>query len=346
MEVKTMKRLIIYALLSLVMVCPLVLAADDVLSKYTFVPGEKMIFSEDFSNTSLGEVPASLHGNGEGEIALISNERWLKMGKGLETSLGIKEPVQDLTLEFYQKSSNADACGLEIRLENEALGYFAWIEIGAHQINWGATYKDDPLPGNTNGKEFYSSNQSVQIALTVQKERVKLFVDKKLAFNVAGFDPVMPNKVFIKVDERVENREDGDLLLIKDITLATQVPDIAGEILNKGKYTSHGIRFDTGAANVKDESYSVLKQVADVLSNNPDLKLLIAGHTDNVGAKDANQKLSLARAESVKQYLISKFGVKADLLQTIGKGDTEPIGDNKTPTGRALNRRVEFIKSK
>ena len=74
---------------------------------------------------------------------------------------------------------------------------------------------------------------------------------------------------------------------------------------------------------------------------NPDVKVEIQGHTDNIGSDRYNQKLSLQRAETVKNFLIAK-GVAADRLTTVGYGKTKMIMDNKTEQGRGLNRRIEL----
>jgi outer membrane protein OmpA-like peptidoglycan-associated protein len=73
----------------------------------------------------------------------------------------------------------------------------------------------------------------------------------------------------------------------------------------------------------------------------PDIKMSIAGHTDNTGKPDKNQSLSVERAESVKNYLVSK-GVNESRLAATGYGQDQPIADNTTTSGKAKNRRVEF----
>lgn len=321
-----------------------VLAADEVLSKYTFVPGEKFLVTEDLSGTAVGEAPLSLHVNGEADTVMIGGEKWLKLGNDAEINIPVPGKVDDLTLEFYVRANNVEnASNLTISLLNEAKNFESWVTFHFNTADWGGNYGDKELPRNTMNKTLYNINQTVPVALTIQKERIKLYINQILVMNVNGAVPVMPDKIKVIAGEGLE---DADILAVREFRVATLVPDIASEILTNGKYVSHGIRFDTGSAKVKDESFAVLKQIADVLAANPDLKLTIVGHTDNVGNKQANQKLSQDRAESVKQYLITKFGVAADRLGTAGKGDTEPVADNKTPDGRSKNRRVEFIRVK
>lgn len=102
-----------------------------------------------------------------------------------------------------------------------------------------------------------------------------------------------------------------------------------------------GINFDFGSANLRPESYSILANAAQILLMNSELKVEIQGHTDNLGSENANKKLSLDRAEMVKNFLISK-GIAASRLSTIGYGSDKPIADNNTVEGRAFNRRIEL----
>jgi outer membrane protein OmpA-like peptidoglycan-associated protein len=103
-----------------------------------------------------------------------------------------------------------------------------------------------------------------------------------------------------------------------------------------------GVNFDTGKDTIKSESYPVLDEAARVLNGHPELKKVrIDGHTDSVGADEANLGLSKRRAAAVLRYLV-EHKVKGDRLESTGFGETEPISDNKTALGRAKNRRVEF----
>ena len=102
-----------------------------------------------------------------------------------------------------------------------------------------------------------------------------------------------------------------------------------------------GINFATGSAKILPTSYTVLDQAVAVLKQFPQLRLRIEGHTDNVGKPEDNKKLSQARADAVRAYLVSK-GVANDRFEAAGFGDTRPVQDNKTPEGRAANRRIEF----
>ena len=102
------------------------------------------------------------------------------------------------------------------------------------------------------------------------------------------------------------------------------------------------VQFETGKADLKEVSHSLLDEVAKMLKDNPQVELIsVEGHTDSTGSPDFNRKLSQQRAESVAKYLSSK-GVKAARMEPKGFGPDRPIADNETDAGREANRRVEF----
>lgn len=118
---------------------------------------------------------------------------------------------------------------------------------------------------------------------------------------------------------------------------------MAAEIEKTGSVAVYGINFDTGKATLAPDSESTLKQVLGLMQAHEDWKFEVQGHTDNVGAKQANQILSGQRADAVVQWLV-KRGIEKTRLTAKGYGDTQPVADNSTPEGKAKNRRVELKK--
>jgi outer membrane protein OmpA-like peptidoglycan-associated protein len=114
-------------------------------------------------------------------------------------------------------------------------------------------------------------------------------------------------------------------------------------IYDDGKFTVlEAIHFETGQAQIKQESYGLLDQVALMIKANPDLHVRVEGHTDDTGPRETNMRLSEARAAAVKQHLVNK-GVSPQRLSSKGYGPDKPIINETTPEARAKNRRVEFI---
>lgn len=113
--------------------------------------------------------------------------------------------------------------------------------------------------------------------------------------------------------------------------------------LNTDGYIALDILFDTGKSTIKSESQALVDEIYTLLNTNPDLKVSIEGHTDNVGDAASNKKLSEARAKAVMDALIAK-GIKKERLSSVGWGQEKPVADNRTEEGRAKNRRVEIVK--
>ena len=149
-----------------------------------------------------------------------------------------------------------------------------------------------------------------------------------------------------RVDERgcivPDNDKDGisdENDLCPDTNINEQVNEVGCSVTETINLT--GVNFETGSANLTQDSYPILDKAATILLKYPILKIEVGGHTDNTGSQIANKRLSQKRAEAVMQYLISK-GIKAENLSAKGYGFSQPIADNNTSEGRAKNRRVEL----
>ena len=103
------------------------------------------------------------------------------------------------------------------------------------------------------------------------------------------------------------------------------------------------VEFDTAKADIRPEYNDEIKKVADLMAAYPDVNITIEGHTDNVGSKSYNERLSTQRAQSVKKYLVEKFGIAPARLSSVGYGPSRPIASNATAEGRQKNRRIEAV---
>ncbi len=142
---------------------------------------------------------------------------------------------------------------------------------------------------------------------------------------------------------------DGDGVLDKD----DQCPDVPGTVANNGcpevtieiikqlNDYSKTILFDTGKSTIRQESYTVLQSIVDIMKEYPTTSFVIEGHTDSVGRDSTNQTLSDSRAAAVRSYLIT-IGMDASRLSSVGYGEHRPIASNSNKAGRQQNRRVEI----
>jgi len=148
---------------------------------------------------------------------------------------------------------------------------------------------------------------------------------------------------------RVESggNDSNDFIMLTIVALEEMKQEITTTdiltALNADGHIALYINFATGKSDMQPESKVIVDQIAEMLSNNPTLKISIEGHTDNVGAAPANKTLSENRAKSVMGALTTS-GIAASRLSAKGWGLEKPISDNNTEEGRAKNRRVEIVK--
>ena len=133
-----------------------------------------------------------------------------------------------------------------------------------------------------------------------------------------------------------------DLSKLRGRYLELDEKDLVMAAIAKGaKMTINNLFFELGKATLTPESDPELKRLVQVMNENADLRIEISGHTDNTGTDAINEKLSQARADAVKTYLMAA-GVASNRIQSKGYGSLKPIASNETEEGRQANRRVEF----
>ena len=137
---------------------------------------------------------------------------------------------------------------------------------------------------------------------------------------------------------------DGYTIAVADAGGERGAKKMKAELDRACKVPVYGLNFDFDKATLRADSEAALNAILELLNAYPDLKVELAGHTDNVGKADYNLKLSDARVNTVRGWLVGK-GVKADRLTAKGYGASQPVADNESPEGRARNRRVELRKA-
>jgi outer membrane protein OmpA-like peptidoglycan-associated protein len=125
-----------------------------------------------------------------------------------------------------------------------------------------------------------------------------------------------------------------------DSSSCAQTVAYRSDIMEKGRQTLD-VEFDFNKSIIKQGYYKDIDDLAQVMKDNPDLKVVIEGHTDNVGTAAYNKKLSQRRAEAVKKYMVEEDGINAHRITAKGFGFDRPIASNDTDEGRQKNRRVE-----
>jgi len=311
------------------------LPEDKMFVNYDFIPGDRTIFAEDFSRDNVGDFPKRLQlTEGNLEVAEKSGQRWLRSTSTATVFIPLSEVVPD-RFTFEMDYVIDPTWGLQIYFGDPAKAddqNYVRASMGTAGIEGGSVKSTADVP---TGAELPVAH----LAVMGDGKYVKVYLDGVRVGNVPNATLARGNAIYI-----TSSGEEGNPTLIGNIRLAAGGKKLYDALAASGKVSTHGILFDVGSDRIRAESKPTLQEIGDMLKQHPDLKLLIGGHTDNVGAAAANKALSDKRAAAVKQYLVANYGVAATRLTAKGFGSDQPVTSNDTPEGRQTNRRVELVK--
>ena len=301
-------------------------------ANYDFVPGERVIFADDFTADRVGNFPRRFEfKSGNMEIVEWEGRRWLR-GESGEFLINLPETLPErFTLEF-ELWGHGNA--MQIAFVDTTSGSEHRVEINAHSayLRSGAVQGEGSLGLKT-------TEAPVSIRIAMDGDYLKLYANEKRALNVPNAKLGRSNRIYVYLNGWSAEQP----RMIANVRVNAGGRELYDALSADGRVATQGILFDTGSDRIKPESTPTLQEIADMLSQHADLKLTIEGHTDNVGNAASNKTLSEQRAAAVKVYLVSK-GIDAARIETAGLGDTKPSAPNTTPEGRQQNRRVELVR--
>lgn len=343
-------------------------------SRFDFIPGEQIVYTESFDQEAIGELPTGWNTTGTGEVVTLNNfpGKWLQLHqRSFYLTSNEKEFGENYTVEFdlilqlkynghfypyfsfgFIGTNGEPAAGNDF-LKNYRK--YASIEGIFYPADGGRTRMD--IRTYKTGRIYYDGDDQqvavmsdyfgkpVHIAIQVQKERLRIWANQDKVFDAPK--AVSPGTLMnqLMFEAHTSSYKEGEYgMYLSNLKVAKGIPDTRHKLVEEGKFSTTGILFDVNADVIRPESYGVLKDIAAVLKENAGIKVKIIGHTDSDGDDQKNLQLSQKRAAAVAKALQETFGIDAASLQTEGKGESVPVGDNKTKEGKALNRRVEFIK--
>jgi OOP family OmpA-OmpF porin len=342
-------------------------------TKYDFVPGEKLLVYENFSSDAIGDFPSKWNTNSSGEMVTIDGHegKWLKLNREgiyypefitslpdnftMEFDLGTNNTFNYYSTEFFTTFAN-----LEKPEDYSKFGRFPSFN-GKHMVRFSLHPHDaankfgqsdilttidgsDIIRNHVAVAEFiYNTKNVSHISIWRQNQRLRVYVNNEKIWDLPkafAADSKYNSVVFATADF---NKQE-DFYVISNVRLAVGAPDTRNKLITEGKFTTHGILFDVNSDRIRPESYGTMKDIANVLTENASVKVIVIGHTDSDGDDKSNLDLSRRRAESVKTALVKDFGLEGSRIQTDGKGETQPVDKGDTPIAKANNRRVEFVK--
>lgn len=303
---------------------------------YDFVPGDRVIFAEDFSRDKPGDFPRRLQlRDGNFEVAQWQGQNFLRTVASGTVAIPLPE-VLPQRFTFEADYNGSSGWGLNIHFADPAV------------VDNPSTAVFSPTEGGLEGDQVSSRSfvpdnavrPITHVAVMADSEYAKIYINGVRVSNV-------PNSHFgrgkvILIDMTGSNDEPAYLT---NIRVAAGGKPLYDALMASGSVSTHGILFATGSDQIQPESKPTLDDIGQMLAQHPELKLTIEGHTDNVGNATANQTLSEKRAASVRQYLIANYHVDGSRLASKGYGATKPVASNDTPEGRQQNRRVVLDKN-
>ncbi len=323
-------------------------AIETAYAKSDFVAGDEIIFEDNFDNEQLGEFPSQWDlRDGVAEVASVGGKKALFFEKwGTKVCPLMKEPLNYLgdvfTIEFDylflddDKSATLDMhfCPVGDKYLGDGIMEYYWYSSTREDINW---HWDTSMDRNSGDYELsLPANEWHHIAMSFNKRAWKVYVNGTRIVNVPNVK-TPPGWFYLSI-------HNGDCpIYYTNFRIAKGAVPLYDRMMSDGKFITYGITFDVGKATIKPESLGEINRIVKLMTENPELKFSVEGHTDATGNAASNQTLSEQRAQAIVDKLV-ELGIAQERLTAVGKGQGTPIADNSTDEGRAKNRRVEFVK--
>ena len=317
---------------------------------YDFVPGNKVLFYTDFAEDRVGNFARGVkYVSGPAEVVERDGIKVLRATGAVQFLVPVGRVLpQRFTLEIDAIAPAGGALTRAVSFEGGA----KWLaNAQSAAVSWNprsAFYEGSGRNISSSASEIPESMREamtgnvVHLRVLMDSGYFKMYANERRLYNIPEFAFTRDSVIRIALEG---SEAEGMAVYLTSIRVAESETDVLYDALAaKGRWATQGILFETGKSELKPESRPVLKEIASTMKKYGDLKILIEGHTDNVGSAASNLALSEGRAAAVKAALVSEFGVPGDRITTTGFGDTKPAAPNATPAGRAQNRRVEIVK--
>ncbi len=310
--------------------------AQGVWVNFDFIPGPDVLFFTDFSQDEVGNFPPWLkYGRGNMEVAEWEGRRWLRGSGGwAEFAIPLNGVLPErftLELEYF---SDINSQPLQIRFQPETNAPYAYwaphrsgVKGNAPRIDaWSRT---DEGAQERRERPFFAR-------MRVDGNTVKVYTDATRTANSPEAPMGRSDTIFVRMPSVSQPA------MLTSIRVTGGGAPIYDDLLANGRVIARGIYFDDDSSTLRNESAPTLRGLCRTMTDNPDVAILVEGHTDSRGDEAHNLDLSQERAESVRGYLVSDCGISEERVEAVGMGEANPIASNDTQVGQQQNRRVEL----
>ncbi len=318
---------------------------DGAWANWDFVPGEDVLFVDDFQADRVGDFPRRWDlVVGNFEVVEWEGGRYVRASANGLVALPLPRTLPErFTVEFSLSLAHANSAVFLTtgpHLYGPRRGNFRGSAVHWARSRGGI----DPM-GNL-GPEIRAPLEAgawdarvVPVRVMADGDHMKIYWDDRRIANA-------PNAVFPRGDTlylAFRWARDNAPILMGPIRVAGGGLELYDRLARDGRVATQGILFATGSDRLRPESTPVLQEIVAMLEAHHDLRLRIEGHTDDVGDEAMNQGLSERRAASVRAWLVESGGVAKDRLETVGFGETRPAVEGTSAEAREQNRRVELV---
>ena len=324
-------------------------------AKCDFVPGDEIIFDDDFAEEQLGEFPSKWDLiSGVSEVVKYDGKMAIDFQDlGTRVAPLMKNPRNYLTDEFtvecdfYAGDNSTIEEGLYSRSyyrmefyteDGSRVCEFMWHTADSKDVTcYYISTSDRSVNSDAEIGAYLNDGEWNHLSISFNKRAFKAYINGTRVVNI----PNMKAPDYLELESRLFS--DHGVNFITNVRIAKGAVPLYDRLATDGKIVTYAITFDTGKATLKPEADVEINRIKGLLDQNPGLKFEVQGHCDSTGSASVNDKLSQQRAEAIVARL-EELGVAKGRLTAVGKGSKEPIADNGTDEGRAKNRRVEFVK--
>lgn len=346
-------------------------------ARFDFIPGEKVMFEDNFQNETDDEVPSYwIPTKGQVEVSTINGEK--VMGLLEESSTVYPRRAENnsknatrTTLEFdylfrknngtmmetYRKGAfGNEYFTIQFAVDEDFYDNDKQMELGDFIERLDVTSLGKVTFGKMNGDfnqgkttdmgyvKAYDdiTDKWVHVSVAITERSMKVYLNSQRVINsVIGKGRSFTFQISCF---SCSSDNDGYQVFFKNVRIAEGGADPYKQLVTDGRMIARGITFDVGKATLKPESFGELNAIAELMKQNAQLKFEVGGHTDSDGDDASNMKLSQQRAETVRGKLM-ELGIDGARLTAKGYGETKPLMPNSTTENKANNRRVELVKS-